>query len=500
MNEPAGILHEVLNGGASGAAKIAGPAVNLKILVPAVASGAIIGKGGETIAEIQKQTGTRIKMSKANDFYPGTTERVGLLQGPPDSVLMVMDFITEKIMEKPDPTAKPAIDFDNKICAEREKQIKVIVPNSTAGMIIGKGGSFIKQLKDKSGAFIQISQKSKETTLPERVVTIIGDPNNNRKVLEMIICKILEDPQSSSCLNISYGEIQGLVANPHPTGSPYAPVIPNGASAVAGGTPTAPAPPPSINVQSDQKSSSHAPVNSVMKPAGAAVAAASSTPSSPFTINLSNGRNLDLSINTVPGWPATDPTLMSQYLQQICVSLRTHGFTDNTVDEIVRSIRCLANHGILTLDTTKPRSPPPPAIWSQDSPAPDINRAISPSTNSDMLQRQVQTSMNVNSYGLVTGNQQNNSSTAEDVVDMEVQENVVGAVIGPAGRSIVELQQFSGARIQVSKKGAFSPGTRNRVVTISGPQQSVATAKYLIEKRIQEEDENRLTSTSNNSY
>jgi hypothetical protein len=49
--------------------------------VPAVASGAIIGKGGETIAEIQKQTGTRIKMSKANDFYPGTTERVGLLQG-----------------------------------------------------------------------------------------------------------------------------------------------------------------------------------------------------------------------------------------------------------------------------------------------------------------------------------------------------------------------------------------------------------------------------------
>ena len=75
-------MFSVLNGGASvTAAKIAGPAVNLKILVPAVASGAIIGKGGETIAEIQKQTGTRIKMSKANDFYPGTTERVGLLQG-----------------------------------------------------------------------------------------------------------------------------------------------------------------------------------------------------------------------------------------------------------------------------------------------------------------------------------------------------------------------------------------------------------------------------------
>ena len=62
---------------------------------------------------------------------------------------MVMDFITEKIMEKPDPTAKPAIDFDNKICAEREKQIKVIVPNSTAGMIIGNGYMNLMQKVEK---------------------------------------------------------------------------------------------------------------------------------------------------------------------------------------------------------------------------------------------------------------------------------------------------------------------------------------------------------------
>jgi len=39
--------------------------------VPAVAAGAIIGKGGETIAQLQKDTNARVKMSKANDFYPG---------------------------------------------------------------------------------------------------------------------------------------------------------------------------------------------------------------------------------------------------------------------------------------------------------------------------------------------------------------------------------------------------------------------------------------------
>jgi RNA-binding protein Nova len=45
---------------------------HLKILIPSTAAGAIIGKGGETIAQLQKDTGARIKMSKANDFYPGT--------------------------------------------------------------------------------------------------------------------------------------------------------------------------------------------------------------------------------------------------------------------------------------------------------------------------------------------------------------------------------------------------------------------------------------------
>ena len=41
-----------------------------------MAAGAIIGKGGETIAQIQKDAGARVKMSKANDFYPGKLSTV----------------------------------------------------------------------------------------------------------------------------------------------------------------------------------------------------------------------------------------------------------------------------------------------------------------------------------------------------------------------------------------------------------------------------------------
>lgn len=44
---------------------------HMKILIPCITAGAIIGKGGETIAQLQTETNTKIKMSKTNDFYPG---------------------------------------------------------------------------------------------------------------------------------------------------------------------------------------------------------------------------------------------------------------------------------------------------------------------------------------------------------------------------------------------------------------------------------------------
>lgn len=52
--------------------------VYLKILIPSIAAGAVIGKGGETISLFQKETGTNVKMSKGGDYYPGIRLRVTL--------------------------------------------------------------------------------------------------------------------------------------------------------------------------------------------------------------------------------------------------------------------------------------------------------------------------------------------------------------------------------------------------------------------------------------
>lgn len=38
----------------------------------------------------------------------------------------------------------------------------------------------------------------------------------------MILQKVVDDPQSGSCPNVSYADVAGPVANYNPTGSPYA--------------------------------------------------------------------------------------------------------------------------------------------------------------------------------------------------------------------------------------------------------------------------------------
>ncbi len=81
-------------------------------------------------------------------------------------------------------------------------KIKFLVPNTSAGLLIGKAGAYIKQIKDESGAFVQIS--SKQTDLPERIVSIEGEIENRKKALHICLNKIAEDPQHNSVTNLSY--------------------------------------------------------------------------------------------------------------------------------------------------------------------------------------------------------------------------------------------------------------------------------------------------------
>ncbi|CAL1286901.1 unnamed protein product [Larinioides sclopetarius] len=535
---------------------------HFKILIPSVAAGAIIGKGGETIAQLQKEAGARVKMSKATDFYPGTTERVCLITGSIEGIEHIHDFIMEKIKERPDPNAKMAIDFDHKQPAEREKQVKILVPNSTAGMIMGKGGSYIKQIKEESGAYVQISQKSKDYALAERCITVIGEMDCNRKACHMILMKIMEDPQSGSCLNVSYADVTGPVPNFNPTGSPFAnpDSVPNGAVKNSN---------TSYSSNSSLNSLSPTVTNSFQSPRTDTNAMPGIAPFSEMGINV----------------PNIHPNDAAQAIESIKLVLRGNGYSEQAVADISAAMSTLASYGILGLDINGVNEPvvsgmrmPNSAITNCSMPPTGMTSmgmytSASAVTGMEAVSNSVATSgsmaagsnmfnpvgnygngmpglglgqgftsptssrsndrffvqdgtavfepfqrtsptlaspsaaalpVNNNSFGLGTGLSSGTptfrkSSSTDRPSSLEVSkkteigvaENIVGAILGPCGKSLVEIQRCSGANIQISKKGIYTPGTRNRIVTITGHPKAVDTAHYLIERQVAAEEAER---------
>nr|CAD7442772.1 unnamed protein product [Timema bartmani] len=394
---------------------------HFKILVPSIAAGAIIGKGGETIAQLQKDAGARVKMSKANDFYPGTSERVCLITGNMEAIMNVLSFIMEKIREKPEK------EFDSKNL-DRDKQggsrtqVKILVPNSTAGMIIGKGGNYIKQIKEDSGSYVQISQKARDQTLQERCITVIGEMENNRSACHMILAKVVEDPQSGSCLNVSYADMSGPVANFNPTGSPYA------------------------NQSGSQ------------------------TPMFSSTANL----NLNSNMSTIT-------LLTTQLLDRIKVTLRASGYSDQAAGEIIGAMTTLARYGILGMGL---------GLAGNNSSSHFLgvnpNTAANGASNVSGAFGPIGT-MTSGGGGQSPGDRANQESRKKWRSARILWGRFWARVVEPWLRS----SRYSGATIQISKKGIYAPGTRNRIVTITGQSNSIKSAQYLIEQRVHEEEAKR---------
>ena len=68
-----------------------------KFLMSNPAAGSIIGKGGANIPELQSQSGARLQLSRANEFFPGTQDRVMLASGSVNQVLTALHLIWTKI-------------------------------------------------------------------------------------------------------------------------------------------------------------------------------------------------------------------------------------------------------------------------------------------------------------------------------------------------------------------------------------------------------------------
>lgn len=163
--------------------------IHLKVLVPSNMAGVVLGKGGETIIRIQEESNIKAHMSKSNEFFPGTNERICTLSGnDTEGIKAGLNKLCDKLFEKMD-------------SLQEKLTLKMLIPNATAGMIIGKGGEHIRSIKESTGAFVQLSRKNE---LPERCIIVSGTKEEIAKAADDLVEMIAKDPLSGSCLSVNY--------------------------------------------------------------------------------------------------------------------------------------------------------------------------------------------------------------------------------------------------------------------------------------------------------
>ncbi|PSN30403.1 hypothetical protein C0J52_25290 [Blattella germanica] len=363
---------------------------HLKLLIPSFSAEAIIGKGGDKIAQLQKDTGAKINMSKSNDYYPG-------------------------------------------------------------GMLVngGIGGNSLNLSLNFGNPAGGLASATLTARLLDHIKVIQRDVNCCEKACEMIIAKIVEDPLSGSCLCTSYAHFTGPVANNSPTGSPFASLGWHRPSGSFGST-----------------------------------ASLNSGGSGMLVNDGIGGNSLNLSLNFGnPAGGLASATLTARLLDHIKVIQRESGYSDQATTEITAAMRTLAQYGILGMGL---------GLTGSGNGHPLSNRG--------MHSNGIGNSNVFGPLGVVSGGSSLDSykkdTDEEKKTDMEIAENIVGAILGPGGRSLLEIQHLSGANIQISKKGIYAPGTNNRIVSIVGSPNAIATAQYLIEQRISEEEAKRAGQTS----
>ena len=158
-----------------------------QIGVPNGVVGFIIGRGGENITSMQARSGCKIQIQKEHDMTPGQTQRVITLTAATKESIdacrgmieaMVQDRIrtTNSSVSLASAMATPgggtqAAKLHEAISAGHQL-VTVVVPDGDVGLIIGRGGSTIRDIQDRSGANIQIPQAGDVDNPTVRTVSI----------------------------------------------------------------------------------------------------------------------------------------------------------------------------------------------------------------------------------------------------------------------------------------------------------------------------------------
>ncbi|KAM3874265.1 far upstream element-binding protein 3 [Diretmus argenteus] len=152
-----------------------------QILIPANKVGLVIGKGGETIKQLQERTGVQMIMIQ-DDPMPTGADKPLRITGDPYKVQQARELVVKLIRDKDQGEFRVGRgDFGSKTGGS---SLDVVVPRFAVGIIIGRNGEMIKKIQNDAGVRIQFKQD--DGVSPERIAQVMGQPDHCHHAVQLI--------------------------------------------------------------------------------------------------------------------------------------------------------------------------------------------------------------------------------------------------------------------------------------------------------------------------
>ncbi|KAK1883590.1 Far upstream element-binding protein 3 [Dissostichus eleginoides] len=152
-----------------------------QILIPANKVGLVIGKGGETIKQLQERTGVQMIMIQ-DDPMPTGADKPLRITGDPHKVQQARELVVKLIRDKDQGDFRVGrADFGSKMGGS---SLDVVVPRFAVGIIIGRNGDMIKKIQNDAGVRIQFKQD--DGVSPDRVAQVMGQPDHCHHAVHLI--------------------------------------------------------------------------------------------------------------------------------------------------------------------------------------------------------------------------------------------------------------------------------------------------------------------------
>uniref|UniRef100_A0A667WI46 KH-type splicing regulatory protein n=1 Tax=Myripristis murdjan TaxID=586833 RepID=A0A667WI46_9TELE len=150
-----------------------------EMMIPAGKAGLVIGKGGETIKQLQERAGVKMILIQDASQGPNMDKPLRII-GDPYKVQQAQEMVQEILRERDHGGYGERNEYGSRMGGGMD----IPVPRHSVGVVIGRSGEMIKKIQNDAGVRIQFKQD--DGTGPDKIAHISGPPDRCEHAAQII--------------------------------------------------------------------------------------------------------------------------------------------------------------------------------------------------------------------------------------------------------------------------------------------------------------------------